>query len=338
MYIDRPHHQKELKRAVEGTLHAILCGESGSGKSWLQRYVTQKEGWKSYYANAGNAARYKTLTGTIANAVFDENDREWTEYTQTLAGEVGAFGIGGSTEAERKYEVKARELLLRTFKKAREKAGSTFAVVVIDNLEAIFKKLDLMEELGNIILLLDDPDYAKYNVKLLIVGVPAEIVEYYQKIENLETVANRLKETPAVTALNWGQIDDFVRRGFNGQLKVGFSAEQITEVARHVENVTLGIAQRMHEYCEILAYNIEDSAFQIRFNGGAQGDPFELPACQGIEKIFAQTLFAAGVAHQVKERKFLFSLGPVCYTRGAIEQFISNSPADLPELRAWMFV
>jgi hypothetical protein len=153
-------------------------------------------------------------------------------------------------------------LLLRTFKKAREKAESAFAVVVIDNLEAIFKKPDLMEELGNIILLLDDPDYAKHKVKLLIVGVPAEVVEYYQQIDNLETVANRLKEIPAVTGLNWGQIDDFVRRGFNGQLKMGFSVEQVTEVARHVEHVTLGIAQRMHEYCEILAYNIEDSAWR----------------------------------------------------------------------------
>jgi type IV secretory pathway ATPase VirB11/archaellum biosynthesis ATPase len=33
MYIPRPHHQKELKRAVEGSMHAVLCGESGSGKS-----------------------------------------------------------------------------------------------------------------------------------------------------------------------------------------------------------------------------------------------------------------------------------------------------------------
>jgi AAA domain len=262
MYIDRPLHQKELKRAVEGSLHAILCGESGSGKSWLQRHVAKQEGWKTFYANAGNAARYKTLTGTIANAVFEEGDREWTEYTQTSGGEVGAFGVGGSMEAERKYEVKARELLLQSFKRAREKAGKSVAGVVIDNLEAIFSKPDLMEELGNIILLLDDPDYAPYKIKLLIVGVPAEVVEYYQGIENPETVANRLKEIPAVTGLNWGQIDDFVRRGFHGQLKIAINADQTNQIARHVEHVTLGIAQRMHEYCEILAYNIEDSGWQ----------------------------------------------------------------------------
>lgn len=261
MYIDRPVHEKELKRAVEGSLHSILCGESGGGKSWLYRHVAQLEGWKTFYANAGNAVRHKTLTGTIANAIHEDGDKEWTEYTQTMGGEVSAFGLGGSTEAERTYVVKTKEILLKAFKEAREKAEEKVAVVVIDNLEAMFHKPDLMEELGNIILLLDDPDYAQHRIKILLVGVPAEVVEYYQRIENLETVANRLKEIPAVTGMNWGQIEQFVRRGFAGQLKVSFAGDHVKEIAQHVEFVSLGIAQRLHEYCEILAYNIQDSGW-----------------------------------------------------------------------------
>lgn len=243
-------------------MHAILCGESGSGKSWLYRYVASSEGWETFYANAGNAARHKTVTGTIANAIYDDGDREWIEYSQKIDAKVGALGIGGGTEAARTYEVKSKELLLKAFKKAREKAGRGCAVIVIDNLEAIFHKSDLMEELGNIILLLDDPDYAKYQIKILLVGVPADVVEYYQRIGNLETVANRLKEIPGVTGMNWGQIEEFVRRGFVGQLKISFVGEQVKEIARHIEYVTLGIAQRLHEYSEILAYNIQDSAWK----------------------------------------------------------------------------
>ncbi len=94
MYIDRPAHQKDLKRAVEGSLHAILCGESGGGKSWLYRHVAQLEGWKTFFANAGNAARYKTLTGTIANAIHEDGDMKCTGYTQTLGG-VMFFWAGG---------------------------------------------------------------------------------------------------------------------------------------------------------------------------------------------------------------------------------------------------
>jgi hypothetical protein len=262
MYIDRPSHQRELKRAIEGSMHAILCGESGGGKSWLYRHVSQQEGWATYYANAGNAARHKTLTGTFADAIFEEGDKEWQEYTQKLAGGLSLPGVSGSTEALRKYELRSKELLLKAFKRAREKAGDKIAVVAVDNLEAIFHKPELMEELGNIILLLDDPDYAQYRIKILIVGVPAEIVEYYQRIENLETVANRLKETPSVTGMNWGQIEEFVRRGFLGQLKISLTGDQVKEIAQHVELVTLGIAQRLHEYCELLAYNIQDSGWK----------------------------------------------------------------------------
>lgn len=332
MYIDRPLHQKELKRAVEGSLHAILCGESGSGKSWLQRHVSKEEAWKVYYANAGNAARYKTLTGTIASAVFDDDSREWTEYTQKMAAEIGAFGTGGSTETERKYEVRARELLLRAFKRAREKAGSATAVVVIDNLEAIFKKSDLMEELGNIILLLDDPDYARHNIKLLIVGVPAEVVEYYQRIDNLETVANRLKEIPAVTGLNWGQIDDFTRRGFNGHLKMGLTGNQLEQIARHVEHVTLGIPQRMHEYCEIVAYHMEDSDWKYDEGLLTKADERFLSNC--LKKAYAvvdssmnERKTKAGRRNQV-----LFALGKIKVTEfdvGEVESLVrTHFPAS----------
>jgi hypothetical protein len=97
--------------------------------------VAQREGWKTYYANAGNAARHKSLAATIANSVFDEGDREWVEYTQNLAGEIGAFGIGGSAETARRYEVKPKEILLRVFKSAKSKAGRELPVIVIDNLE-----------------------------------------------------------------------------------------------------------------------------------------------------------------------------------------------------------
>ena len=123
-----------------------------------------------------------------------------------------------------------------------------------------------MEELGNIILLLDDPDYAEHDVKILIVGVPSEVVEYYQRIPNLEPVSNRLTELPPVSSLNWGQIEDLVRRGLVEHLKVSLSAVQIREMALHVEQVTLGIAQRLHEYCEILGHAIEDSEWKYDSN------------------------------------------------------------------------
>jgi hypothetical protein len=262
MYIARPNLEKELKRAVIGTLHAILTGESGGGKTWLFKHVAQTENWKIFYANAGNGARLKSLSETIASAIFDEDDKELKEYTQTIEARAQVWGIGGGAETERKYEFKSKDILLTAFKAARDKGGNQNVVVVIDNLEAIYTKSELMEELGNIILLLDDQDYAKYKIKLLIVGVPSDVVEYYQKLAYLETVANRIQELPQVVGLNTYQIQDFVQRGFIKCLEFDLTKTQLFEMAAHIETVTLGIAQRLHEYCEILAYNIQDSGWK----------------------------------------------------------------------------
>lgn len=40
------------------------------------------------------------------------------------------------------------------------------------------------------------------------------------------------------------------------------STAQIREIALHLDDVTLGIPQRLHEYCELLAYHIEDSEWK----------------------------------------------------------------------------
>ena len=260
MYIQRPRHERDLKRAVGGSLHPILSGESGSGKSWLYKHVAQTEGWRTYYANAGNAARYKSLTNVIELAVREHGEREVTEFSQELGAEAKIVGLGGSGKAGRKYEVKKRETLLEAFKAARGKAGDCRTILVIDNFEAIFSKPELMEELGNIILLVDDPDYAKHDIKILIVGVPSDVIEYYQRLPNLEPVTNRLTELPPLFSLKLGgQIEDFVKRGFVGHLNISLSQSQIREIALHLDDVTLGIPQRLHEYCEILGHYIEDS-------------------------------------------------------------------------------
>lgn len=262
MYISRPAAETELKRSVEGSLHTVLCGESGSGKSWLYRYVSQKEGWLLVYANAGNGARCGSLAQAIAEAVLTESDTVLVECTQTLAGKIGGWGFEGGGGTTRKFEINNSDVLKRAFSALRTKHKDKTVVLVVDNLEAIFSKPQLMEELGNIVLLLDDPDYAKYKIKLLLVGVPTDIIDYFQETPNLETVANRLKEIPALYSLTPKQIAEFIRRGFIEQLKVALSPTDIPEINEHVGRVTLGIPQRLHEYCEELAYRIEEGGWR----------------------------------------------------------------------------
>lgn len=328
MYIDRPEHERALARSVEGGLHTFVCGESGSGKSWLTRRVATDRNWVVHYANAANAVRRGSLTQTIHDAVVQEGAQELTEYSQTLGGEVGALGFGGSAEAERKYSVKSKERLLSAFGTARERAKNKKVVLIIDNLEAIFQKPALMEELGNIILLLDDPDYAKCGVKILIIGVPSDIVEYYQKIENMETISNRIQEVPAVRSLDSNQITEFVQRGFVKQLRMEFSETNIRMISNHVEYVTLGIAQRLHEYCQTLGHCIEDNGWFFNFQLLQEADANYLIASMKKSYAVVDSFMNEKKSKTGRRNQLLYSLSKVSsveFDPGKVEWILRQS-------------
>ena len=133
-------------------------------------------------------------------------------------------------------------------------------MLVVDNLEAIMQSTALMQELGNVITLLDDDRYAKYKIKLLVVGVPSDVRSYFRQIANQATVANRLTEIPEVSKLKYSQVESLVRRGFE-KLQVNITEETMATWVNHINKVTLGIPQRLHEYCEELSYACEDAGW-----------------------------------------------------------------------------
>jgi hypothetical protein len=140
----------------------------------------------------------------------------------------------------------------------RKKAKSKMAVLVFDNLEAVFQaKIGannsgaLVDELGNLIVLCDDPNYAKYDVRIVIVGVPTNLKEYFYKSSNKATVANRLNELDEVPRLTGSECGELVRRGF--QEKLQCRVYDMDHLAEHVAWVTHRIPQMVHEYCLELA-------------------------------------------------------------------------------------
>lgn len=263
MYVTRPSHEKSLKRSVEGSLHTIISGESGNGKSWLYKKVALDQNWHVFPGNFSNAARLGSLTVEIHNAIVPRGSKELIAHEEKINAELSALLAKGGADAKRTYSIKTNELLEKSFELGRKEAGNRTAVLVLDNLEAIFSRKELMAELGNILLLLDDERYAKHKLKILIVGIPANIVEYYQSIENLEPVGNRVEELFHIQSLTEDQVKSFLIKGFQEQLKVKLSDTLLIKWSKHIHSATLGIAQRLHEYCERLAYIIEDNEWEI---------------------------------------------------------------------------
>ena len=75
IYVDRPDHEKELSRALKGSLHTIVYGESGSGKSWLYKKVLEDLQAEIATANCANALRFQSLTDEIRHVVTHERPR-----------------------------------------------------------------------------------------------------------------------------------------------------------------------------------------------------------------------------------------------------------------------
>lgn len=258
-YVPRVSLEIALARSIQGSLHSVLYGESGNGKSWLYKKVFAQYGFHYKVANCANASRSKSIVGEIHSALLPK--RHFRK-----------IGTGEEKEANESTYISRRKIsdrgrhieadidpLYQALSNYRKGIGNGDGIIVFENLEAIFDDAGLMNELANILLLLDDPLYGELNIKFLLVGVPNGILEYFAKTKNVESVANRLQELPKVGGLNQAMVETLVEKGFNELLKFNLSKEAINEISSHIHHRTLGVAQRVQEYCERLSYKLEDA-------------------------------------------------------------------------------
>ena len=264
MYIRRDILEKALVRSVNGSMHSFLFGVSGSGKTWMFKSVFDREGIKYVVANCARANLSGSLGLEIQSACNALPVAEKIAYSETKKASASAL-VGAEIAHEGSYEFAKPDRLLKAFQKlnggisiSRKKP----AVVVIENVEALLKNQALLEELGNLIILLDDERYSGYRVKFLIVGVPDNVIEYFSSTDNPTSVGNRIDEIPRISGLSHLQVISLLDIGFKQNLKVNFTSDQFERLCLHVFNVTLGIPQRIHEYCECLAYLIEESNWE----------------------------------------------------------------------------
>jgi len=258
-YIPRLALESALIRSISGSLHSVLFGESGNGKSWLYKKVLDQHGYHYKVANCGNASRLGGLTNEIANALTPSGTAKKVGYSEKKEAGVSAMIASARVDHAAEYQLQQTEPLLAAMQRFRKDIAKGDGVIVLDNLESIFQSDRHMCELADIIILLDDERYAATKLKFLIVGVPNGILEYFARTKNLESVANRLEELPKVSGLNVAMVKTLVKKGFNEHLKVGLSQSDLDEIGTHIHHVTLGVAQRIQEYCEKLAYKLDDN-------------------------------------------------------------------------------
>jgi hypothetical protein len=258
-YVPRLDLERMLLRSVRGSMHSLLFGESGNGKSWMYKKVLDENDIRYRVANCANASRAKSLTQEIVSSLIEPGTAQRVGYNESKEASIKAVVAEGKLVSQNQYKVQLSEPLADALAYFSKSIGNRPGVVVLDNLESIFGNVQLMDELADILILLDDDRYGKYGIKFLIVGVPNGVLEYFAKTKNLESVSNRIEELPKVSGLNVPMVRTLVNTGFNELLKFRLTDAAISRIAGHTHHVTMGVAQRVQEYCEKLAYNIEDN-------------------------------------------------------------------------------
>jgi hypothetical protein len=350
MYIRRDSLEKDLRRALQGSLNILIHGESGCGKSWLYKKVLAEDSIFYLPANLANASRLGSITNELQNVVARQDQAAKVEYTETkqTEGSVGLPGLGqakGGVSHTGKYEVPQKEPLEACLQMARSLAGSRPCFVVLDNLETIFPQPKLMQELGDMVTLLDDPAYSVFKVRLLVVGIPADVREYFSRIQNRHAVSNRLQELPEVGRLEPQQAHELIRKGLCDELKISLSPGDLADAQNHVTWVTDGIPQCLHEYCLELAYLLKESDWKFQKTFLLEADKTWLK--KALSKNYAT------VEDQMNERdtragrrnQVLFCLGQIqtdTFRHNDIEQILrsefptstANTTLDVPGVLA----
>lgn len=249
MYVNRPDLEERLRESLNGTQHVIIHGESGTGKSWLYKKVLNDIQAVVLQVNLANASRFGGIAAEMKNNLDRLGLATQTGYAEKKSSEITAVVATGSLEHEKTFTLGGKEPFEACCMHLRERAGNRPACVVFDNLETIFDDSGLMNELANLIVLLDDERYADYRIKMLIVGVPFGVRDYFNRTRNRATVSNRLQEVPEVSRLSAAQTAELVHKGFIQELAYEIDADVLLALTKHVAWVADRIPQRIHEYC-----------------------------------------------------------------------------------------
>ncbi len=201
MYVNRELLEEQFSKHIFGGKHIIVHGESGNGKTWLYKKVFDNNKVPYTVINLATASRLGGLQRAFEDKLQKKSpDETLAQHVVTVSGGANVVLHAGIAD-ERIYEIAKREPLEALMALLHREANSKKSFIVLDNLEQILTNHDRVKELSDVLILLDDDDYAKYNVRFCIVGVPSDIREYLARQSSIETITNRTMELSEVARL-----------------------------------------------------------------------------------------------------------------------------------------
>lgn len=261
MYVKRDTLETELVSAVRQKKNIIIHGDSGCGKTWLYQSTFKNKSINFINLNAASVRTAGSMMTAITQLKSRFQPKKKVSHEESVSG--GADIAILNTEASTTYAYTYTERdpyyeLLEVISKAFSNK-STF--LVIENVEHIVFETELVNQLSSLILYLDDDDYSKFNVKLLIVGTSSNLRELFSRTTASQTIINRVIEISEVSCLTPAQTRSYIEKGFLNYLGMevdtnGFSEKQLSQ---YISWYSLDIPQYVQEICLQIAISSEDS-------------------------------------------------------------------------------
>jgi hypothetical protein len=256
MYIQRPRHEHAIIQLIRTGFHIIIHGESGTGKTWLYKSTLARAGIPFSTINMANAARFGDLNRAFEEYVRSIERESRGVRTVETTGKIDLFTASAERNSSQEYVPNDPEPFERCLRALSSKNVGR-KVLVFDNFESIIINTSIVAQVVNVLTLLDDETYSKYETCIAIVGVPGDIRDLFSKIHHSQTIENRVKEVPEVSRLSPEQVSDLVTRGFEKELQFTFESGFREEFLREIAWLTDRVPQHVHELCLSVAYAAE---------------------------------------------------------------------------------
>jgi len=255
-YVVRDYLEESLIEGVEGSNHLLLYGESGTGKSWLYKKVFQEKDIHYNIVDLALAAARSDLGAALRVTAEQQQPVKITGYKETKKASAKAVFAEGGLEHEKQYQMLDSDPFLECLKFTRAGAKKKKAVLVFDNFERILNKTELVEAFSNYLVLLDNPLYAKSNVKILIVGVPVDFGRFFSQVDHAHIVVNRVEELPEVDRFNDKEITKLVIMGFVNELKFNLDPNALGTLVGYISHFSDQIPQHVQALCKLFAKDL----------------------------------------------------------------------------------
>lgn len=261
MYVNRPEHERALRKAIKTGYNIVIFGDSGCGKSWLYKKVFLDDGIFFDVLDFNNASTDDDVDLQILELLADYEEWRETERAGGKSLEIKPQRVGVSGNRERKFVRQDASPFQRLLEAIRHAAGRKRAFIVFENLEYILNKPEIISRIQSMLLALDDPRFGSFRVQICLVGVPSEIKEILSDGNKYQTISNRVYEIPEVGRLRRKMVDLLITRGLEQELD--YTIESKTFCCGKIAFVTYQTPQYIHDVCLHVAFRAEEAFNRI---------------------------------------------------------------------------